>query len=214
MLMEIVDKLEDKTISEGLICVLTGDGSTEFRVLRALSERYDGKGIVLFTPGLPFPLRTGMVALCSIKNYLSLYKVQNILFIIDKDVITNDLLTDVKKVFSTYGIRLFSEKKEIIEGEESLIIKVLVGNHEATIYIAVNGKEKEIEENIAKLIELEYDKTVPPNKQEINKKLECIGVSMTALLKKAEQKNISLAFPSLDLALKEVESSIRLSKSN
>ncbi len=114
MLLEILDKLEDKSESKKIISVLTSDGKKKFKVLRALSKRYNGKGKILFIPEMSLPTKKGMIALSAIKTYLSLYyKIQNFLFIVDRDTIKIDLLTDVKRI-------LLNEERKAIKGEESL----------------------------------------------------------------------------------------------
>ena len=201
--MQVRDDLKETKI-EHITAVLTGDGRKEFRILRALGEKYDGKEKILFFPALARLFHgNGLQALRAVRTYLDVYGVTKILFIADRDAIEEELLTEVRNILTSCGISVLDMKAFCVVEEDAMLITSSIGSREVIIHIAINGREKEVEENIAKLIELEYSEKIEPS--EIKRTLSSLGLTLEILLRSAKKKNIALAFPSLDIVLRHIE---------
>jgi hypothetical protein len=71
--------------------------------------------------------------------------------------------------------------------------------------MAILGHTKCIEENIAKLIELELGIEVKPNKTAIHKTLREHGIDKYKIVKNARDGNLKEAFPALYLILEIIK---------
>lgn len=201
--MQVRDDIKEAKI-EHITAVLTGNGRKEFRILRPFGERHDGKDKILFFPVRSQPFKgSGLKALKAIKPYLWIYKIEKFLFIVDKEAIKEEALTEIGNILTENGITVLDIRPFLVEGEDSLFVTCSIGSHEVIINIAINGRVKKVEENIIKLIELEYDRQISPN--EIKRTLKELGITLEILLRRARKKNIELSFPSLNLTLTHIE---------
>ena len=204
--MQVQDELKETNI-EHITAVLTGNGRKEFRILRAFDEKYNGTEKILFFPVRSQPYRgNGLQALRAVKTYQNIYGVTKYLFIVDKEAIEKDASIEVRSILTSEGVTVLDIRHLHIEDEEALLVISSIGSHEVVINIAINGREKKVEENIANLIELEYDMQVSPN--ETKRTLHSLGIKLEIFLRRANKKNISLAFPSLNVALMHIEEDV------
>lgn len=204
--MKLVEELK-RISDESVIAVLTGNGRMELRVLKSFAEKYDGTKKVLFFPGFAIHPRpgSGLRALKAVKTYLN-YKITSTLFLVDKEhFCQEDVREEINGALRSFGIDIRSLKLFQSLGEDALLINGSVGHREVAIYTVILGKEKNIEEDITKLIELELGVKIDPKKQDIRNTLHKQGIDINTLVKNARSTNLKTAFPGLNLILNKVE---------
>ncbi len=157
----------------------TGDGTDEFHILRAVAEKYDGTCTLWFPQAPPIHKKTGLTVLDSINTVIDINpKISTFLFLIDREHIvqginrrSGDKLdnSDIKGMIED---RLSNKHIKIIKMEDNtpdgaFIIKGKLGSRVLQIYVIIQGIDLKIEEEISKLIKLEKDITILPEKEHI-----------------------------------------------
>ncbi|MBL7117218.1 MAG: hypothetical protein ISS94_00310 [Candidatus Syntrophoarchaeum sp.] len=193
--------------------VATGDGTTEFSKLGAFSKHYNGKKVLWF-PEKPkyahFSRRShfqnqrigGLDVLEVLTVYPGAYKLHRYLFIIDREHFGGNPTNDI--------IEKLNRLRIVIESIEELSVGAFYifcnyGSHELGVYIAISGKERCIEEDLAMLIKLEYGSDVQPTKNDIRRFLRSTGLKDKELIRNATKTNLRKAFPNLSSALMRIE---------
>ena len=168
-------------------------------------------GKILFFPRPPIaPMPgSGLNALKAVKIFMEKYKVTSELFLVDKEKFREreKVGEEVEGVLRSFGINVGNIEPFQEHGRHSLLLEVSVGMHEATLYVVVFGGRKSIEEDIAKLIEIELETEIDPNKGAIQTELRKRGLDEYSLLKRAKDESLRVAFPGLDFALKKIDAS-------
>jgi len=100
-----------------------------------------------------------------IKIYPGKYGIKSFIFLMDREHYKS--LEKIKEYLRTNLHVRIEDVKEL--GKSAFIITCGFAHHEITIYTAILGKVKCIEEEIAKLIELELNIKCKPEKKEIKK---------------------------------------------
>ena len=199
---------ESKGVSdESIIAVLTGNGRTETKILKHLAEEHNGNEKFLFLPSLPIHPRpgSGLSALKAVKTYLS-YRIRQTLFLVDREHFDEDEITEkIDRTLRSFGIDVQNIELCREEWENVLLIKASVGNREVSIYVAILGDSKCIEEDIAKLAEFELGINIEPKKELIYRALHEQGTDKYTLVKNAQSNNLRKAFPALNLILKIIK---------
>lgn len=129
------------------ILVIMGDGSLEKRVISELAPRFDGTGCRLVFTQLPPPyqVKKGLCALEALTFILHLgYRANEILFVVDKEHVDINLKGLIKRLEESGS--MINEVKEI--GENAWLIIGLHGSSPFSLYIAVAGKEKSMDEEV------------------------------------------------------------------
>ncbi len=190
---------------------LTGDGRREQSLLKAFAERYNGKEFVLQLPATIAPLGhgnkltgrfQGFSVLQTIKTYVSKNGFTKYLFLIDMEHFNDkDLISELKK-----NLIGFNQIKITSVADQAFLINCNIGSHELTIHVVVFGEKKCIEENIAKLIYLEFSTNVEPIKPVIERTLKQHNSNLYQLIKNAKSNNLCQAFTDLNAAFSNIES--------
>jgi len=205
--MKLVSELKESG-NKSIIVVLAGNGRTEQRVLKSLAEKYDGSRKLLFFPRTPFHFRpgSGLKALKAVKIYSSRYKITRALFIVDKEHLGKEKSNKkISLTLKSFGISVRKIESFQKFGHEAMLIRCSVGRRGVLIYAAILGEKKSIEENIAKLIELELGRKIDPKKNVIRRVLREHKIDIGSLVMKARSSNLMSAFPSLSLVLTKIE---------
>ena len=173
--------------------VITGDGGTERKVLKFIANRYNGKNKALVFQKSSLAKKTGLSALNAIDEVHRLSGYTTFLILIDKEHFT-------REGFEYKLARLF-EKYEL-SGTNPYIITSDVFR----VCLVVLGYKKAIEEHIAKLIELEFNESMPPEKSAIKTFLRTKGLKKyRRLFETARLENLEKAFKPLVEAIKVLE---------
>ena len=201
----------------------TGDGTDEFHILRAVAEKYNGTCTLWFPQAPPIHKKTGLTVLDSINTVIDINpKISTFLFLIDREHIvqgmnrrSGDKLdnSDIKGMIED---RLSNKHIKIIKiddnaPEGAFIIKGKLGSHVLQIYVIIQGIDLKIEEEISKLIKLEKDITIPPEKEHIQDffkekfRRNSIGQGTAKLIAGASKNNLRMSFPGLTFILNVIE---------
>lgn len=194
--------------SESITVVFTGDGRTEPYVLVPLAQKYNGTKKVLLLPRTPTRLRPGcgLSALKATKIYVSKYGIRRILFLVDKEHFhQKDVGKELDEALKGFGIDVQNIESPQGLKQKALIVNGSVGFRQVTIHVVVLGEKKCLDENIAKLVDLELGIKVEPNKRQIRTMLNEHGLNICTLVEKAHKKKLVKAFPALTFILKEIE---------
>lgn len=204
--------VEDLGKNNAQYLIITGDGRTELKVLRALSKKYNGKDLILFFPFPPRSRKTGLSALNSLKTYPNI-GINSFIFIVDGDnfeEVSAD--TKIQEHLTSIGI----EVVKIILIQESLLINCKLGNKNIVLYCIISGPQTFIEEEIVKLIELKLGKKIDLSgkrdidwkervKKEVIKILRDNKIKLEELIRNTGKKKLELSFPNFCAVLKEIE---------
>ena len=201
----------------------TGDGTDEFHILRAVAEKYDG-GRTLWFPKSPLGKKTGLSVLDSINTVINKInpKISTFIFLIDREHVVQELRKrevarlDNNKIQVMIERRLLNKHIKIIEMDDNtpdgvFMIKGELGSRVLQIYIIIQGIDLKIEEEISKLIELEKDIMIPPEKEHIHgffKEMfhrKSIGLGTAKLIEEASKNNLEKSFTGLTFILSEIE---------
>jgi hypothetical protein len=190
---------------------LTGDGRREQLLLKAFAERYNGEEFVLQLPANVALLGhgnkltgrfAGFSVLQTIKTYVTKWKFTRYLLLIDREHFNDeDLILEIRN-----NLTGFNQIKINALADQAFLINCKVGLHDLTIHAVVCGERKCIEENIAKLIHLEFGTPVRPIKADIDQALNQHHSNLYKLIKNAESRNLSQAFTDLTSAFSSIES--------
>jgi len=204
--MEVVEEInKDK---RPIIMVITGDGRAEFRRLKVFAERYDGEKVLWFPLKPIFPLKrksekkTGVNVLEVLNVYPGKYKLTQFLFVVDREHFKSENPTKkIEEFLRGKGINVSSVEQ--MNGG-ALCISCKVGPYDVVVYMAILGKIKSSEEELAELIGLELGLEVEANKRRIKEVLRSRNMREEDLIAKAKDKNLREAFPSLSSALTRI----------
>ncbi|MEM2994464.1 MAG: hypothetical protein QXI91_00395 [Candidatus Bathyarchaeia archaeon] len=204
--MELVEEIRKP--AKMVIGVLTGNGKREFKVLRAVAKKYDGTKKILYFPRLPgYRFGSGLSVLQIVKIYVSKYNIRSFLCLIDKEHFTQaEVEMEVKEKLRKFGVEVNQVQKFPVNSENTLCINGTVGNRSFILWIAITGKEKCIEENIAKLIEVKFGVKIEPTKNGVAEALKKRDVDEEQLITKTNKRNLKASFPALDFVLSHLES--------
>jgi hypothetical protein len=151
----------------------------------------------------------GFSVLQTIKTYVSTYKFTRYLFLIDREHLNdNDLISEIKN-----NLTGFNQINITALAAQAFLISCNLGSHDLIIHVIVCGEKKCIEENIAKLILLEFGTHVEPIKPDIERALNQHDSNLYILIKNAKSNNLDQAFTDLTAAFSNIESILHLRKS-
>ncbi|MCE4613579.1 MAG: hypothetical protein F7C07_07095 [Desulfurococcales archaeon] len=110
-------------------------------------------------------------------------------------------IEQIKEQLAGHGI----EALESVEHARDLwTLRVSRGPKEAHVTVAILGREKGIEENLAQIIRETHGETVKPTKQAVNKWLRTHRISDAKLVEMTPKRILEEALPGLTTALKHL----------
>lgn len=204
--MELTEELRKP--AKIVVGVLTGNGKREFKVLRIIAKKYNGQRRILYFPKRPgYRFGGGLSVLQVVKIYASKYNIKNFLCLIDREHFAEaDVKKEIEKTLREFGVNVNQVQKIPINNEDALLIEGAVGIHNFILWTAITGKEKCIEEDIAKLIEIERGLKVEPTKNGVTQAFKEHNIDIEQLMASASLKNLKTSFPALSLVLSRLES--------
>lgn len=150
--------------------VLTGNGKREFDVLEALGEKYDGRKVLWFpkTPLAYLKMKRMTKGFC---KFLVLYDREYFKnFNEDKMYLEREVQVRIVEIIDLI------ENKEIINDKEitgrAFKVKGKFGSRDIEVFVSIQGDEKNINEEISKLIKLKFGEEVEPDDKKIRKFLK------------------------------------------
>ena len=188
------------TAREYVAFILTGNGRQDIKILEAICEKYDHERVLAY-PKLP--ARGGKTGLAVIDSAVGIFEHIHgeivVLLLIDKEHV-KDINTFERELLA-HGFRVL-EKKPCSSGC-CVMFKVSRGPKQGLIILAIQGKDKNLEENLSDLVYLRFREKVEPEKQALRKWLREQGrASLKKLIEETDIETIEKAFPALTDALK------------
>jgi hypothetical protein len=148
--------VEDLGNNNAHFLIITGDGRTELKVLRALSEKFNGKDLILFFPFPPRSKKTGLSALNALKTYFNI-GITHFIFVVDGDTFEKEP-ADIKIQEHLKSIGIEIANISLVQG--AFLINCKSGNKSIVLYCVIFGPKTFIEEELVKLIELKLEKKI------------------------------------------------------
>jgi len=194
--VNVVDTLDAQRGPEVLLW--SGEGHEDLKVARGIAHALNGDSCEVASPNIPpgNPLsikRTKLAALGSVKDLLSqsaAARVRAVVLLVDRDAFTRDPKSDLMKALGEYGMSADGEVEEIIAWR-AYRLHVRSGSHNFTLYVAISGERKEIEEDEDRLKEI-------------------VGAAdRREALKKANARYLGEAFPGIYKALEDAKDNCR-----
>jgi len=206
--MKLVEELEKPV--KLIIGVLTGNGRREHRILKAIAKKYDGSEKLLYFPRRPGYLPGAKLSVLRVvKVYVSRYKINNFLCLIDKEHFTGtDIEKEVEEKIREFGIEVTQIQRFNANTENAIYLNGIVGTRNFTLWMIIAGKEKCMEENLAKLIEIKFGEKIEPTKSNITEALRKHDMDTEKLLASASIEQLKQSFPALNFVLSRLESNI------
>jgi len=188
------------TAREYVAFILTGNGRQDIKILEAICEKYDHERVLAY-PKLPaIGGKTGLAVIDSaVGIFEHIHGEIVVLLLIDKEHVKD--IDTFEKELLVHGFRVL-EKKPCSSGYCVMFI-VSRGPKQGLIILAIQGKDKNLEENLSDLIYLRYREKVEPEKQALREWLRVQGrTSLKKLIEETNIETIEKAFPALTDALK------------
>lgn len=183
------------------VYVIVGDGVREHRLIETITPKFDHRK-TLGIPGVALGRRetglTGMIRMLA-KLIDKGVTVRTYLALIDKEHVRGR--DDVGRKLREHGFDIL-DVRELTS--DCWILRVRRGAREVAVYVTLLGTRKSIEENLAKLIELEFGEQVEASKESIRGWLRKQGISDRELVERASKDKLAQAFPQLARALEEL----------
>ena len=179
---------------EEIILAITGNGRTDLHILDAFAKKYNGMKKFIWTPTSSRQKKTGLKALDAIKYIVSKYKIENFIYLVDKEHVKDkdDILQYLSKFLRNVS-------------REGHLITANYGSHSIRIYTVIFGEEKCIEEEIAKLIKIRYSMDITPDKKEIKKFLREKKTWYDKLIEVSTKNELRESFPNLSEIMQKIE---------
>ena len=206
--MKLVEELKKPV--KLIIGVLTGNGRREYRILKAIAKKYDGSEKLLYFPRRPGYLPGAKLSVLRVvKVYVSRYKINNFLCLIDKEHFTGtDIEKEVEEKIREFGIEVTQIQRFNANTENAIYLNGIVGTRNFTLWMIIAGKEKCMEENLAKLIEIKFGEKIEPTKSNITEALRKHDMDAEKLLASVSIEQLKQSFPALNFVLSRLESNI------
>jgi len=186
-----------------------GDGRRDVRILRRAAEKYDHSRIIRI-PEAGYPCGdqrecrrlygkglSGSIA--RLAALVSRITVDKFIILIDREHVES-IEYAIRKL-EEHGFNII-ESEAMDEGCWKFSIER--GFKRATLYVAILGWIKSIEENLAQLIQLLYGEHVEASKEAIDAWLKKRGMSDSDLVERASREQFEKVFPQLARILGEI----------
>jgi len=219
-----MDLIKDSKTKKADIFVITGDGGTEYYILKGLCSKFRNSDKILLFPRKGILKQTGLDGLNSVQYIPKDYTIQDIIYTVDRDCFKTDIKNRrlniknkkeyeiIEEHLKTIGVKVNDIK--IIE--KAFLMNCTFSNYDFNLYCVILGIDVCIEEEIMILLEKRYSIKIevsgPKNREwklkvktEIEKVLRSIGKKKDEIIKDAGTKYVKEAFPNLYAILKEIE---------
>lgn len=204
--MKLVD---DQIGIETKHIIINGNGLyPDLLILKKICETYNGADKFIIFPRTPMKYMRGLSVLRNIHGLLD-QGFRNLIFIVDREHITEDAKTEIKN--QLIGINILDETPL----QDAFLLKCRLGNRNFNLFCSISGLTNCIEEELLKLIKLQWN--IQINIQPVSNdaiwraqlKTELRRLAnkkkIKKLLKETGRKKLEMAFPNLCTMFKEIE---------
>ena len=198
--------------SRGSYMVLSGDSRIDMKVLERLCDIHNGPQIKVWFPGSTIPRRTGLNALDAVNLYPGKFKCYSFIYVADREHFRRDARAEIQAhLAGVQNIRIESI-------QQAYVLKGRVGPHEIILYCIISGSQACIEEEIARLIELELGIPLDLSgnmdaegrarlKRDIRQTLHDNRSNIEDLIMNAQTNHLNRAFPNFCAVLRTIKAS-------
>jgi len=184
---------------ENAIIVVTGNGSTEIRIISGFTEKYNHSKTLVYPRdiiGVSTGLKSAINALTKLVHILTN---RRYMLIIDKEHVKsiNEIILELRK----HGFQI-NERRELINN--ALVLKLTFGEKEIVLYVSISGftREGRIEENLSKLIRVKYNEDVAPIK--VRSWMRKQKIREIDLIRESTNEELNESFPTLNKVIQEI----------
>jgi len=197
--------------SDRSVLFVTGDGPHEGRVCKGFTSQFDGNEIFMFnlrSPQVTFlpPRKCGLESLEAIRIYIDLFRIRNFVWSCDREHFDRalDWITQVREKLAVFAFATTNAGP--LDGD-AVRLDVTLGPKQAVIWCALTGLRPGgyLEENLARLIQLEFHENAAPDKHGVAVALNRRGLRIEELVKMADKQNLRRAVLSLFSVFEDVE---------
>lgn len=199
--------------------VITGDGKTEFRVLKALAQRCENDGVLWFpqqplrylsvrgrTQGKTTSERMGLDALDSLELYKTKYGITSFLYLVDREHIDGSAVEELEAKLNTVAS---TDNAQITHREAGAYdCSCQIGSREVTVYTAILGDNFGfIEDCLADLLNFVWNNSIEAeDKEEFKNRVDqaVMGGVYQDLINDGDVDDLRRAFPSICSALESM----------
>lgn len=197
------------TVAESNIVFAAGDGPHEVRLCKGLTERFDGNKINVLNFKSPLrqspPLhrRTGLASLAIVRAYIDTWHVERLVWSCDKEHLmppatwVEQVISELKGMGMSVSVAL--------TWNDAARLNVVLGSNNAILWCALTGMQRNLEENLSRLIELEFGQKVAPDKPSLRLFLRSKGLAIDELIRQAKKENLKQAMSSLFSVFGDIE---------
>lgn len=190
--------------AESYVLFATGDGRDEDRVCKGFATQFDGNRISVLSFKSPLPRRTtGLSSLEVVKIYVDKSRVKRLLWTCDKEHVgsRSSWINQVKAKLPTFGVTVVVGS----QWNDAARFDVTLAQKHAVLWCALTGVDNNLEENLALLIELQFQENIAPNKRDVHAALGRKGLEIEDFIKQASRDNLERAAPSLFKVFEDIE---------
>jgi hypothetical protein len=208
MILRLVTEDPEKYLSSArrTIVFATGDGSNETRVCKGFTEKFDGDRVIFLTFKSPLPHRsTGLASLAAVRTYIDKFDVKRLVWSCDKEHLAsqNDWVAQVTNTLMSLGMNA----NAAVTWNDAARFSVVLGPKNALLWCAFTGIQVNLEENLSRLIQLEYGLAVAPDKPTVHSFLSSRGLTIDELIRRSSATSLKHAFSSLFSVFEDIERS-------
>jgi len=208
--MRLVDSLKG---IESYYLLISGNGKfPESVIFKNLCRKFNGYEKAVFFINTPIKKQTGLNALNAIPIIPEKFHINSFIFIVDGEHIRENARNEIQRHLESRGIEI----NEIIPLERAFLIKCNSGPHSIILFCIILGPEVFIEEEVAKLIELQLSITIdlsrkrePVGRKEIKKNIKQVlrenGKTLDELVRSTGKAKLQETFPNICAVLENIE---------
>jgi hypothetical protein len=194
------------------VVFVTGDGPHEGRLCKGFTSKFDGHDIFVFSlrsPQVTFipPRKCGLASLEAVHSYMNLFQIRNFIWVCDKEHFdpNQGWIVQIANKLAVFALATISVNP--LQGD-AVRLDVTLGPKHAVIWCALIGLNPcgFLEENLARLIQLEFHEDITADKQSVATALGRKHLRIEELVNVARMQNLRGAFLSLFSVFADVES--------
>jgi len=180
--------------------IIIGDGSTEFRILKALENKLDHSDVLLYSGrGVSIGLSAALDMLATLFSLDR--RVTKYLLIIDKEHVKS--VNDIEKGLRDRGFTV-RDAKECFD-DVCYVFIVERSGRRGVVAVSIQGRERSIEESIAELIKMRYNEDVGSDKKSLREWFKGKRLSVEKVMEQSGYKLVEKALAKALNTLKQMQ---------
>lgn len=193
--------------------IISGNGTfPESVIFKNLCKKFNGYDKAIFYINTQRKKQTGLDALNAIPLYPKKFRINSIIFIVDGEHIKENATIEIQEHLESKGISVI----EVLPLQGAFLIKCRTGPYNVILFCIILGPEIFIEEEVAKLVELNLGvkidlsrKREPEGRKTIKKQIKQVlrenGKTIEELVINTGITKLEEIFPNICAVLKKIE---------